>query len=212
MISTATLLLTTALLTQAGSPARHSTPPPTPHRSYASSSSRTTHTTVTLPSQLNAGDQIYEGNLKGLRRYLTDVRESDRELFLSLDPELRKLETQSRTAWTVGLVGIGAGVVMIGAGMYGSSVAMGKADVFDDVAWEQSRVDFNNALLLSGGGVLVAAGSIFAIALMQPSKDQFLDLINRHNRIRPDQPLRLQLGFAPAPKGHGAIALAYATF
>lgn len=201
MFTTASLLLTATLLTQAG-----------PYRSPGSSFSGSHNTTVVMPSQLNAGDQLYEGNLQGFRRYPTDIRESDRELFLSIDPELRKLETQSRTALTVGLLGAGAGLVMVGAGIYGSSVAMGKADVFDEVAWEQSRVDFQNSILLFGGGVLVTIASGAVGILFQPSRDQLLDLINRHNRIRPEQPLRLQLGLAPAPKGQGAIALAYATF
>lgn len=79
------MLLTAALLAQIGP---HSSPPG-PYHPMASTS-----TTVTIPTKLTEGDQLYQGNISGFRRYLNDIKQTDRELFLLLDSELTQLDEE----------------------------------------------------------------------------------------------------------------------
>ena len=171
------------------------------------------HHSVTPPSQLTVGDQYYEGNLKGLRHYLTDSRELDPELHSLLDPELLRLERQAGNGWLV--IGVGAAAAAVTIGLSGYMIAT--TPPLGDPPWPEGAFEergerFKTWFAVGMGGMLGALAIGVVGVLMMPTRTQVMELINHHNRLRPERPLRFQLGFAPSLDGRGGTAFAFATF
>lgn len=136
-----------------------------------------------------AGSQHFPFSRAGLRRYLDPLRHQNPEVFAAVDPALSDLERRDRLAKWVGFAGTGLGLAILVAG-----VVLSVGDESDEV------VGTPGLLVLSGGGVAIGAG--IAYFVITPSRDDYVEVINLHNRVNQASPLRLSRGAlgSPAPR------------
>lgn len=145
------------------------------------------------PSHIAAGDQYYEADLDGLRAYLESIAVQQPSVYAAMDPKLASLE--SRSTWgTISL----AGGVAIGAAALVLAVATTEdcnQDVLSD-EWEQCNEDNKaRSTAIFGAGMLGLGAGLAAWLVLKPGRSDLLEVINEHNRLGPQQPLRLNLGW-----------------
>jgi len=161
------------------------------------------------PRHLAVGDQYYEANLRGFREYLDSLYTSDPELYAKLDPELAKLEKRSKTATTLLIVG---GVVALAsiavpvaaanscdsASAYHTSDPEYRAAVEDDLDCGDRVTAGTVAVVSAGFGIAFVGLAVF------PTRRAKLQFLNLHNRLRPETPAKLEVGFVPHRRLAGA--------
>lgn len=165
-----------------------------------------TRPAVIPPSSLAIGDQYFDADLDGFREYLESVRDQDIALYRTLDPQLRSLEEQRTTGSIVSVSSliVGVGVLAWGVVTLVTAPGVGECDVgspdharcLDEKRDENSK-QTSRGLVLMGLGVLLGGGGILLGEGMKPGRKDFLSLVNAHNRAKPSNPMRLQLGFDP---------------
>ena len=166
----------------------------------ATGSPATTHQ-LEIPRHLVAGNQYFDATPAGFQAYLNTMRATNPELYNQLAPDAEQLATRVSTARTILIAGFAAGLVSaiyaIAAG--NDCIAAGDRSEFPGGLRRMGRVqprqhdedgDVRPARHRAGNG------RVHRLGRRHPSRDELLDLVNRHNRISP-QPLQLQLGYDP---------------
>jgi hypothetical protein len=156
-----------------------------------------------IPRHLVAGNQYFDASPAGFQAYLNTMRATNPELYTQLAPDADRLATRVSTGRTILLAGVAAGLALViyGIAARNDCVQPPATDpnfAADSAAWGACNDDNMTTTATFGllGAGLAAAGLIGGAAVM-PSRDELLDLVNRHNRVSP-QPLQLQLGYDPA--------------
>jgi hypothetical protein len=141
-----------------------------------------------MPESIRVGDQYFDLGVGGIEDYMDSIKGSDPKAYQAMLPELERLQSKStvRLWTTVGVIAVGAGLTAIGA--------------------TSSPTNFG---LLVGGLAAVTAG-MFVPYILGPGRSDYMDFVNKHNRARPSNPLKIQLGFAPTPSGAaGMVAFTF---
>ena len=155
-----------------------------------------------IPRHLVAGNQYFDASPAGFQAYLNTVKATNPELYTQLAPDADRLATRVSTARTILIAGFAAGLV---SAIYG--IAAGNDCVLppatdpnfpaDSAAWDACNRDNMTRMETFGLlGIGLATAGLIGWVAVTPSRDELLDLVNRHNRISP-QPLQLQLGYDP---------------
>jgi hypothetical protein len=160
---------------------------------------------VYVPEHLQLGNQTFEASVAGLRSYLETTRSSDLGLYQQLQPDVAGLEDKQTTA-EIALVGglaAGAATMVYGFASNNTCTAPTVSDpnfAADSAAWgdcNDRNMTKQMTFAFLGAGIAVAGG-ILAWAIW-PSRQDFLDVVNKHNRLSP-HPLQLQLGYDPTQR------------
>jgi hypothetical protein len=139
------------------------------------------------PEHLVAGGQYFDATPFGFQDYLNSIKTTNPNLFAQLAPDADRLANQvvlGRTLIAIGMVA-GAATTLAGFASHNHTTS--------------------ETLTLVGAGLLLTGG--IAGVLAGPSRNDLVDLVNKHNRLSPT-PLQLQLGFDPVQH----LASAGATF
>lgn len=174
------------------------------------------------PSSLTVGDQYYTADWDGFRKYLDTLRASEPRVYAALSPKLGEIEDQ-RTLGNIVIwsgIGIGTGLAIWGFSKMATGLDQSECDKLpigsterdhcDDQKMEEWEGETDEGLAFVGAGLGVATLGIVGGILLKPGRSELLDLVNEHNRTRPGQPMRLQLGFDPrSPRAHVGLALAF---
>ena len=157
---------------------------------------------VTPPEHLVIKNQYFESSPAGFRDYLETIKSTNPQLFAQLTPDADRLVSRRTTADVLLAGGLGAGVLSVLAGVAtrrdcpSPSITDPKfaADLNALSACDQ---DNNDRMVMFGLlGLVLAAGGMAAAFATMPSRQDLLDVVNKHNRLSPD-PLRLQIGYDP---------------
>jgi hypothetical protein len=145
------------------------------------------------PNHLAVGTQYYEASGGGLRDYLEAVRTERPNVYAKLDPEVSSLETRSTIA-TISLV---TGIVALPVGLFVPLAILEDCDASSPEFDACSDRNANRLMIgiLGGLGTIVVGTATFFI--VRPGRRQILDVVNRHNRIEPTNPIRFSLGYQP---------------
>jgi hypothetical protein len=139
------------------------------------------------PEHLVASGQYFDASPSGFQDYLNSIKTTNPDLFAQLAPDADRLENQivlGRTLIAIGMVA-GAATTLAGFASHNETTS--------------------ETLTLVGAGLLLT-GAVAGFAA-SPSRNDLVDLVNKHNRLRPP-PLQLQLGYDPVEH----LASAGATF
>ncbi len=156
-----------------------------------------------LPTHLTVGDQIFEGDVTGLRAYLDTTQATDPQLFAQLSPDLERLEGRVTAARVVLAVGATVGLASIAYSALGRTHCPSPAVTDPDLGAALQRLDACNddnfrmsvtAGMLGFGALL--AGGVGWLALT-PSRSELMSFMNRHNALG-REPIRFQIGYDPA--------------
>lgn len=157
------------------------------------------------PSHVAVGTQYYDADLGGFREYLESIRDQDPSVYSQLDPDLSSLETQATAGKIVGWGSLAAGAgLMLFALHQGSKCDEQYPGVGDD--WLSCQKDARN-FIYAGVGVGLA-GALVGFMVLPPGRSDFLSFVNRHNRVNPGSPMRLNLGYAPS-RTHGFASVTF---
>jgi hypothetical protein len=129
------------------------------------------------PEHLAAGGQYFDASPSGFQDYLNSIKTTNPNLFAQLAPDADQLEKQVVLGRTLIAIGMVAGAATTLAGF-----------AADNRTTTETCTLVGAGLLLTGAVAGVAVG---------PSRDDLVDLVNKHNRLTPP-PLQLQLGYDPA--------------
>lgn len=150
------------------------------------------HATAT---ESEAGDVLvpesfYEANLGGLREYVERLQTADPKAYEALKPGIDALEEKAERAMSAASVlGFAGAVFTVGSFSFLRSQ---RANSMGGTVREN-----NNQAMGFGIGLLVAA--VAAYAALAPDQQDVLDFVNDHNQLRPESPLRFELGLPPVP-------------
>ena len=128
------------------------------------------------PSNMRVGNQYYDASLDGISDYMEHLSKADPKNHASLKPELEKIRSKRTTAWIV--TGSLAAVAL--GGYVGAATF---------------SYDSNITSLYVGMGASVAA--LVSWWIFSPSRDDIMGFVNKHNQVRPSNPIHFQLGFSP---------------
>ena len=148
----------------------------------------TTNVTVVLPSSLSVGGQYYDASVGGVEDFMAVLHSEDPALWAQLEADVARLRT--RRNWSIGSA-ITAGVV--GGGLFFGSFFAGPTH--NDYGVEIREANY--PMMAVGGGILVV-GTI-AAQILWPRRGDMMDFVNKHNRLRPNSPMQLQLGMTAGP-------------
>lgn len=142
-----------------------------------------------------AGDVIvpesfYEASLGGLRAYVYRLQETDPKAFEALKPGIDALEEKAERAMSAAsVIGFAGAVLAVGSFSF---LRTQRANSRGGTIRET-----NNQVMAFGVGLLVAA--VAAYAALTPGDQDVMDFVNDHNQIRPESPLRFELGLPAVP-------------
>lgn len=148
-----------------------------------------TYVVQSPPSHISIDDQVYSFSVNGLRSYLDSIQYTQPQIHAVLDPELRRLERQLSTGKIIGFtsLGVGLGVMMI------PLLVPPSCDTSDCKKHNQYRA---LAFLGIGAGIALGGG-VVGFAVLPPSREDALQILNHHNQLNPNHPMRLSVGFDP---------------
>jgi hypothetical protein len=175
----------------------------------------TQNVTVEIPNHLVIDNQIFDATPAGFHLYLDSIRATNPGLYGQLAPDAERLEARVTAGRIILIAGFAAGVASTVYGFAGGKdCAMPSATdpnfAADAAAWDACNHDnFVHGVTFSLIGAGLAAAGLVGWAVAMPSRNELLDLVNRHNRASP-QPMQLQLGYDPIQ--HLARAGALFTF
>lgn len=156
------------------------------------------------PNHLAAGNQYYEGSLSGFRDYLNAIRSRDPELFAAMDPRLSSLESKKTSAniayWGGGILGLGLMLVPL--------FSREDCEVLSPGYDECNEDNLSSLLTFTAIGGAVMIGGLVAGLVLRPNRKDLMNLVNENNRLRPDAPVQLQLGYDPT-RGTGYAGLTF---
>lgn len=136
-------------------------------------------------SNFQQGNQYYDGSVSGLSDYMVDLKGQDSRVHAELAADLESI--QSKRMWSYiapAVLAIGGiGLEIAGAG--------------------------NGSIPAMATGSLMLLASVPAYWLLAPGRSDYLNFINKHNRLRPGSPLKLNMGMLP---GTGAVYFARLAF
>jgi hypothetical protein len=167
--------------------------------SFATTSLATTQYVAPAPpppppqNVTTSSGQIYDASVKGLRKYVDSLKDENPHLYGKLDPDIRNFESQQSNAY-IGM-GVSGGVMLAGLGLTLYPLISGNIS-------EKSL-----GLVYAGTGVTILGVLGFACSswIFAPSREDFLDFMNKHNRLNPNNKLDLKMGFVPT-LGGGSLA------
>jgi hypothetical protein len=149
-----------------------------------------------VPTKLEVGNKFYEGNLKGLRKYLEKDVKKNPELYDQLDPKLAKLERQRILGLTVMGVGLAGGIgVCFWAVDQKSQCQKRYPNDLTNSNRENCEKPMDQVMIASGIAML---GGWLVGSIISPGRDEFMDFVNDHNELNKESPLKFQLGLVPS--------------
>jgi|GEM_PF-4760692 hypothetical protein len=163
----------------------------------------TTH--VTADTNSDETYQNYTLSGAGFRMYLNDIKDERPDLYKALDPMVSDLQSREFTGTTVSVVGYVGGIGLYGLGFYTFYTGMNSA-MNSSGSSQPTTSPFTWFLIDIGAGLVVNIAGVLIGSAIYPSRDDYNAFINKHNRLDPDHPLKMekitiQLGFFPAPDG-----------
>ena len=171
---------------------------------------------VTIPTHLTVGDNVFEGNVAGLRAYLDMTKITDPKLFADLSPELERLEARVATAYGVFAVGATVGLAATAYAIFGQTdCPMAQltdpnfsAAVDRSFACHERNMRMTLTASLIGLGAVVA-GAVGGLAIA-PGRSEMMSFVNRHNGLGGREPIRFQLGYDPSRRfAHSGVAFSF---
>lgn len=144
--------------------------------------------------------KTYESSVEGLENLMSDLKKSNINVHNQLESDFSKIKSDSRTAsiirWTTTIGGIGYAI---------SSILSARNDSDND---EKGNEIFSKF----GIGMGVFFAGYIASGFIEPSRQDYMNFINKHNEINPDNQLQYssQLSLNPVltDKNYG-IQLGY---
>ena len=155
-----------------------------------------------IPRHLVAGNQYFDASPAGFQAYLNSMQATNPALYTQLASDADRLAERASIGRTILIAGFAAGLV---SAIYGIAArndcvlppATDPTFAADSAAWDACNHDNMTRMATFGVlGVGLATAGLIGWVAVTPSRDDLLDLVNRHNRISP-QPLQLQLGYDP---------------
>jgi hypothetical protein len=163
-------------------------------------------------TEKEGSDQIYSKSGKGFRMYLTDIQDEKPDLYNALNPMVKDLEDRETASMAVSIGGGIGGIALIGFGFY--TMANGASKMTSEKMSSGAPSTSSTGLIAFGGGAALVFGSfILGNFIIHPKPDDYNRFINKHNRLNPDNPLRMEklkieVGFNFKHDG-GGVCLAY---
>lgn len=149
---------------------------------------------VVVPNSIAAGNQVYPASVSGVRDLVEAYRAEEPFLYKKLDKKVVELEEMRTRAWIVGV-----GTALVGIGM-----VVGGFMLYNPPPPGSSEPPNTTPLLV---GVLVGVPLTLLSypigAAFGPSREDYMNFVNHHNKIAPDKPIKWQLGALPTPNGVG---------
>jgi hypothetical protein len=155
---------------------------------------------VVPPEHLVINDRYFEGTPAGLRSYLESIKSTSPALYAQLSPDADRLQSRATTSMALLAGGLGVGVLSILAGVaLRSDCALPSVNdahfAAAASAWNACNEDnMDRGVVFDVVGVLAALGGMIGAVSTWPTRQDLLDVVNKHNRLSPD-PLRLQVGY-----------------
>jgi hypothetical protein len=149
--------------------------------------------TAVAPNSFEASGQYYDGTPKGLRKYLETIRSSQPEVYQGLNIDVEILESRQSTSQWLGWGGLGIGGFLI----IGSATFLSTKKKSEFTGEEYTETNMG----LLAGGAIVALGGTIAGLIINPSREEMMETINKHNRLSPQKQLKWQLGLQPLTDG-----------
>jgi hypothetical protein len=174
---------------------------------------------VVPPEHLVIDNQYFEGTPAGLRRYLESIKSTKPALYAQLSPDADRLQSRATTGTALLAGGLGVGVLSILAGLalHGDCAPPSINDpnfAAASSAWDTcNQENMEKSIAFGIVGFLAAVGGMVGAVSTWPTRQDLLDVVNKHNRLSPD-PLRLQIGYSIGydPGQHMAHAGAMISF
>ena len=170
---------------------------------------------LTMPTSLVINEQYFDGNVAGLRMYLSSIQAANPALYTQLVPAVEQLESRTTIARTSLIAGMGVGIALILTGVLTrtdcAAPSLGEPDFSTGAAaWDSCNRDNMTRLgLLSVVGVAAILGGGITALVTSPRRQDLLDVVNVHNRLSP-VPLRLQIGYDPNNRfARAGVALSF---
>jgi len=169
---------------------------------------------------LGTATQYYENSVRGLRDYLDSIEYQHPQVYAQLDKQVLKLEDQQFKANVVGYGSIAVSAIMtIGAFTFMQSeytttvsrlVENGKDEYgLPNYEWQDEKETTKMPNIgLIGTASLVYLGGVLTAGYMAPEQNDIRRVINNHNRLLPEEPLRLGMTIDPS-SGNPGLTLAY---
>lgn len=123
----------------------------------------------------NESVQYYEGNVDGLRTYIDTLKYEEPDNYRILDKKVSRLETNETISSAIAWGSTIGGVALMFKGFAGSG-----SDGGDN--------DSGVGTMFSGIGLFLVGNLISGY--FAPSRADMYDVINKHNSLRPDDPLK----------------------
>lgn len=146
------------------------------------------------PTSVCAGDQYYDLSVDGLEKYMDALKASNAEAYGKLVPEFAKLQDDKELAnWLmIGTLTAGTALTVVGVASVGSKDSDNRS----------------YAAMISGLALLSATP--FIPVWFGPGREDYMDFINQHNRLVPQQPLKMNIGLRLLDEGAmGIVALSF---
>jgi hypothetical protein len=156
-----------------------------------------------IPRHLVAGNQYFDATPAGFQAYLNTMKVTNPALYTQLAPDVDRLAERASLGRAILIAGFAAGLVsaIYGIAARNDCVLPPVTDpnfAADSAAWGACNDDNMRTTTTFGLlGVGLATAGLIGWVAVTPSRNDLLDVVNRHNRISP-QPLQLQLGYDPA--------------
>lgn len=168
---------------------------------------------VLAPAQIRFNNLIYNSSVSGFRTLIEENHRNSRpDVYKKMDAHLTELERDQSIANWVGLGGL---IFAIGymtlAPVPAKRSWCASYSTFDG----QCIYDNNNEREISDAryknimiGFAIWGISFIYSTYKDPGRREIMDLINKHNRLVPDQPIQMNLGFWLSPKSEPGLSLA----
>lgn len=144
---------------------------------------------VTLPNSFVADNQVYDASTSGVRSFVETYR--NRPEYAELDAKARELEAMKTRSWVIGLSTAAVGVALIAGGFL----------LYKEPTNPLQPADATPILVGACVGAPLIALSYFIGQAFAPSRADYLDFVNVHNRLNPQSPIKWQIGAAPGTRG-----------
>jgi hypothetical protein len=174
-----------------------------------------TSTTVDIPRHLVIDDQYYDATPYGFRAYLETIRPTNPQLYAQLAPDADRLASRLTTGRILLVGGFALALASVGYGVLGRNECT-SPPITDpnfaagSAAWDAcNRDNMTKSVTFGLIGLGAAIAGMAASFAVTPSRNELLELVNRHNRDNP-HPMQLQLGYDPIQ--HVALGGALFTF
>lgn len=165
------------------------------------------------PSNVQFGTQYYDLNLYGLRNLINEnYSENQIKEYEQLNKSLSKLERSSSLAkWSFGLISL-LGIAYAAYAPIPQKKSWCEYYLKDGscLVTYDNESDINTAksnnLYAGLGFVLIGLG--VGIAL-EPKRTDFIDFVNQHNRLFPQNPIKINIGLWPTPFQKPGLGIAF---